>query len=85
MYPSGRVNPLPDHASLCAFPKYPFCSLCQADTGRNVQYHCYELGEVSGETVFIDGTKIEASANKYTFVWKKAVTKNQGKLLDKTC
>lgn len=44
--------------------------------------HC-ELGEVSGETVFIDGTKIEASANKYTFVWKKAVTRNQEKLLVK--
>ena len=43
----------------------------------------FELGEVSGETVFIDGTKIEASANKYTFVWKKAVTKNQEKLLVK--
>ncbi len=35
----------------------------------------YDLGEISGETIFIDGTKIEASANKYTFVWKKAVTK----------
>ena len=31
----------------------------------------------------LDGTKIEASANKYTFVWKKAVTKNQAKLLQK--
>ena len=36
-----------------------------------------------GETIFIDGTKIEACANKYTFVWKKAVTKNQAKLLIK--
>ncbi len=25
--------------------------------------------------VFIDGTKIEANANKYTFVWKKAIQK----------
>ena len=41
------------------------------------------MGEISGETIFIDGTKIEASANKYTFVWKKAVTKNQAKLLQK--
>ena len=39
------------------------------------------LGEISGETIFIDGTKIEASANKYTFVWKKTVSKNQAKLL----
>ncbi|MDE8682628.1 IS5/IS1182 family transposase, partial [Blautia schinkii] len=43
----------------------------------------YDLGEISGEIIFIDGTKIEASANKYTFVWKKAVKKNQAKLLQK--
>lgn len=41
------------------------------------------MGEISGENIFIDGTKIEACANKYTFVWKKAVTKNQAKLLIK--
>ena len=49
---------------------------------RNVQC-VFFLGEISGETVFIDGTKIEAATNKYTFVWKKAVTKNQTKLLIK--
>ena len=43
----------------------------------------FDMGEISGETIFIDGTKIEAAANKYTFVWKKAVTKNQAKLLIK--
>ena len=26
--------------------------------------------------VFIDGTKLEANANKYTFVWRKAVQKD---------
>ena len=41
------------------------------------------MGEISRETIFIDGTKIEANANKYTFVWKKSVTKNQAKLLIK--
>ena len=43
----------------------------------------FKLGEISGENIFIDGTKIEANANKYTFVWKKAVTKNMAKLLIK--
>ena len=42
-----------------------------------------ELGEISGETIFIDGTKIEAYANKYTFVWKKAVSKNMEKMAEK--
>lgn len=45
--------------------------------------HYLILVKFSGETIFIDGTKIEANANKYTFVWKKAVTKNQEKLLIK--
>ena len=35
---------------------------------------------VSLEVQYIDGTKIEANANKYTFVWKKATKTNQEKL-----
>ena len=42
-----------------------------------------ELGEISGENIFVDGTKIESAANKYTFVWKKAVEKNERKLDEK--
>lgn len=42
-------------------------------------------GEISFEksAVFIDGTKIEANANRYSFVWKTAVTKRQAKLGEK--
>jgi transposase len=32
------------------------------------------------EHYFVDGTKIEANANRYTFVWGKAVVKNKMKL-----
>ncbi len=46
--------------------------------------HMYRLNQVTDTEVFIDGTKIEASANKYTFVWKKAVTKHQARYLQKT-
>ena len=35
---------------------------------------------ISLEVQYIDGTKIEANANKYTFVWKKSTRKNQEKL-----
>ena len=41
------------------------------------------LGEISGVHLFIDGTKIESAANRYTFVWKKAVTKHQKRLCQK--
>ena len=43
----------------------------------------FQLGEIFGKSIFIDGTKIESVVNKYTFVWKKAVTKNQTKLFEK--
>jgi len=35
---------------------------------------------ISLDVQYVDGTKIESSANKYTFVWKKATKTNQGKL-----
>lgn len=37
--------------------------------------------EVDPNIVYIDGTKLEAYANKYTFVWKKAVLKYRDKLI----
>ena len=42
-----------------------------------------ELDEVKFENLFVDGTKIEANANKYTFVWRKSIEKNQVKLYKK--
>ena len=40
-------------------------------------------GLVKLENYFLDGTKIEANANKYTFVWKKSTQKFKSKLQDK--
>ena len=37
-------------------------------------------GLVSLKVQYIDGTKIESVANKYTFVWKGSVEKNKAKL-----
>ena len=37
--------------------------------------HLHELGEIEYEHLFVDGTKIEANANKYSFVWKKSTNK----------
>ena len=34
-----------------------------------------DYGEIRYEHLFVDGTKIEANANKYSFVWKKRTTK----------
>ena len=40
-------------------------------------------GYIDLKDYFVDGTKIEANANKYTFVWKKTVEKNREKLQTK--
>ena len=37
-------------------------------------------GLINEGAIFIDGTKIEADANRYTFVWRKAVEKFHEKL-----
>jgi len=37
-------------------------------------------GFLSIEEIFIDGTKIEANANRYTFVWRKAIATNKEKI-----
>ena len=39
-----------------------------------------EEGLVTLDVQYIDGTKIESSANKYTFVWKRATETNKAKL-----
>ena len=40
-------------------------------------------GFITLDVEYIDGTKIESKANKYTFVWRKTVEKNRAKLQEK--
>ena len=72
----------PDHSTIARFRSLRFAQ-CSETILAQVSNILYKLGEISGEAIFIDGTKIEACANKYTFVWKRAVTKNMAKLLNK--
>jgi transposase len=39
-----------------------------------------DMGLVDFEQLFVDGTKVEANANKYSFVWKKSTEKYKAKL-----
>ena len=38
-----------------------------------------DMGQITLEEQYVDGTKIESVANKYTFVWKKTVEKNKAR------
>ena len=42
-----------------------------------------DKGYISLDVEYIDGTKIESKANKYTFVWRKSTEKNRAKLMEK--
>src|SRR5690625_5225001 len=39
---------------------------------------------IEEEAIFIDGTKIEANANKFTFVWRKSTEKYSDSLIEKS-
>lgn len=76
--------PAPDHSTIARFISIHL-SQCAKQIMAQVGTILLELGEISGENIFIDGTKIESVANKYTFVWKKAVSRNMIKLTEKIC
>ena len=75
-------KPAPDHATIARFISLHL-SQCSKKTLAEVTALLKDLGEISGVHIFIDGTKIESAANRYTFVWKKAVTKLQKRLCEK--
>lgn len=70
---------VPDHTTIARFRTYFLKDCCEDLFGQLAQY-LLESGEASGENIFVDGTKIESRANKYTFVWKKAVGKHETRM-----
>jgi transposase len=62
--------PAPDHFTIARFISIHL-SACSKEILSNVTSILHDLGEISGKTIFIDGTKIESCANKYTFVMEK--------------
>ena len=69
----------PDHSTIARF-RHNHAGAAVEDLFYQFVNLLSQLDEIKYENVFIDGTKIEANANKYTFVWKKAVMKNEGKM-----
>ena len=68
-------EPAPSHATISRFQDERLSEVMEGLFYQFVE-KLYEMGEVKFKNLFVDGTKIEAYANKYTFVWKKAVEKN---------
>ena len=49
----------------------------------DINAYIFEMEQVDLEHVYIDGTKIEANANRYTWVWKKSCITNRDKVFEK--
>ena len=73
----------PDHNTINRFRKNILTQEAGQDILCQLVILLHEKGLLSLEAAFIDGTKIEANANKYSFVWKKATAKKTEKLLKK--
>ena len=73
---------VPSHSSICRFRSKRLQGVID-DLFDQFILRLKSKGEISGKNIFIDGTKIEAYANRYTFVWKKSIEKYKEKLLIK--
>jgi len=70
MYLLGREK-APYHATLARFRSERLAEVIY-DLFTQLVQQLADAGELSLSSVFIDGTKREANANWYTFVWKKS-------------
>lgn len=75
-------EPVPDHSTLSRFRKGRLGLVMESLFYQLIRELC-KLGEVTFEEVFNDGTKLEANANRYSFVWKKALEKHEKKMHEK--
>lgn len=50
---------------------------------KDINTYIFETEQVDLQHTYIDGTKLEANANRYTWVWKKSCIKNRGKVFEK--
>ena len=67
-------EPVPDHSTIARFQEGRLLPVIE-DLFYQLIVKLMTLGEVSYDHVFVDGTKIEANANRYSFVWAKTVEK----------
>ena len=72
----------PDHTTISRFRKH-FLPQAIDHLFYQLVHVLHDCGEIAFENAFIDGTKIEANANRYSFVWKKAVLKNEAAMFEK--
>ena len=75
-------EPVPDHATIARF-RTGRCAEAAEDLFYQYVNLLEKQGETDHETVFVDGTKLESCAGRYTFCWRKSVEKHLAKVREK--
>lgn len=75
--------PVPDHNTLHRFKTQRLSNGVLENLFYQLILNLHKRGEIPLQHLFIDGTKIEANANKYTFGWKGSILKYQVRLKEK--
>ena len=73
---------VPDHSTISRF-RTGRCAEAVEDLFYQYVRYLEAQGETGHETVFVDGTKLESRAGRYTFVWRKSVEKQLAKVKEK--
>lgn len=76
-------NEPPSHQLINSFRKDRLTTDILEDLFYQLIEKLIESDEIELKNLFIDGTKLEANANRYTFTWKKSIQKQEEKLLEK--
>lgn len=69
----------PDHSTLARF-RTGRCREALEGLFYQLVKRLEAMGETDHRTVFVDGTKLESRAGRYTFVWRKSVEKHLAKV-----
>ena len=77
MWLSGMSKP--DHNTINRFRSDRLKDVLKTVFGKVVEL-LMEAGHVSLKEIYTDGTKLEAQANRYTFVWGNAIKHNKSKM-----
>ena len=75
-------HPAPSHMTIDNF-MIDVLSISISDIFNEINGYIFKEENVDVNHVYIDGTKIAANANKYSWVWKKSSVKNRKKTFDK--
>ena len=75
-------HPAPSHMTIDNFMN-DVLSVSISDIFNEINGYIFKEENVDVNHVYIDGTKIAANANKYSWVWKKSSLKNRKKTFDK--